>query len=90
MYALEAVDADGVTREFTLLNQSVPIFQSIHDKLGAAWKSRPAGVIDGRNKLVNPSIHVHAHGTFNLVAPNQANAQILLDSADDVTVTLSP
>jgi hypothetical protein len=90
VYALQAVDADGISREYTLLNQSPPIFQTIHDKLAAAWKSRPGQVIDGRNKLLNPSIHVHAHGTFNLVAPNQANAQILLDSADDVTVTILP
>ncbi|MES1205768.1 MAG: hypothetical protein ABUS79_07500 [Pseudomonadota bacterium] len=90
VYALQVVDADGISRDFTLLNNSSSIFTAIHDKLSAAWKSRPGRAINGRNKLVNPSIRVHAKGTFNLVAPNQANAQILLDSADDVSVTLMP
>lgn len=90
VYAVQVVDLDHVTREYTLLNNSPPIFVAIHDKLGAAWKSRPGQGINGRNKLVNPQIRVHAHGTFNLVAPNQANAQILLDSPADVVVTFLP
>jgi|GEM_PF-634050 len=91
IYAVQVVDADNISREYTLLNQdSQVIFNAIHAKLAAAWKSRPGQGIDGRNKLVNPFIRVHAHGTFNLVAPNQANAQVLLDTADDVTVTLLP
>lgn len=90
VYAVQVVDADGVSREYTLLNNSLPIFTAIREKLAAAWNSRPGQAIDGRNKLVNPRIRVTARGTFNLVAPNQANAQILLDSADDVTVTLLP
>lgn len=90
VYALEVVDSDRVTREFTLLSNNTTIFNAIHDKLSAAWKAHPGTVIDGRNKLLNPSLRVHASGTFNLVAPNQANAQIILDSAADVTVTVSP
>ncbi len=91
VYALQVTDTDGVSREYTLLNDRDPtIFAKIHDKLAAAWKMRPAQVIDGRNKLSNPSIKVKAVGTFNLISPNQANAQILLDSADNVTVTMLP
>ncbi|HET6280777.1 MAG TPA: hypothetical protein VFH73_07425 [Polyangia bacterium] len=91
VYALETTDADGVTREYTLLNDKDPaIFVKIHDKLAAAWKSRPGQGIDGRNKLVNPYIKVKATGTFNLIAPNQANAQILLDGPDNLTITMLP
>ncbi len=90
VYAVQVVDADRVSREYTLLNEDASIFVTIRDKLAAAWMSRPGTGIDGRNKLVNPSIRVRARGTFNLVAPNQANAQILLDSADALTITLLP
>ena len=91
VYAVQVVDTDGVSREYTLLNDRDPtIFAKIHDKLAAAWKMRPAQVIDGRNKLLNPSIQVKAVGTFNLISPSQANAQIILDSADNVSVTLLP
>ena len=91
VYALQVTDADHVSREFTLLNiQDPTIFTKIHDKLAAAWNMRTAQAIDGRNKLVNPTIQVKAVGTFNLIAPNQANAQILLDSPDSLTVTMLP
>lgn len=91
VYALETTDSDGVSREYTLLNDKDPvIFGKIHDKLAAAWKSRPGQGIDGRNKLVNPYIKVKATGTFNLIAPNQANAQILLDGPDNLTITMLP
>jgi hypothetical protein len=90
VYAVQVVDADGVGREYTLLNDRDPaIFAAIRTKLTAAWDSR-SGAIDGRNKLVNPSIKVRAKGRFNVIDRNQANAQILLESADDVTVTVAP
>jgi hypothetical protein len=91
VYALETTDADGVTREYTLLNDKDPaIFDKISNKLAAAWNARPGQGIDGRNKLINPFIKVKAVGTFNLVAPNQANAQILLDGPDNLTITMLP
>jgi hypothetical protein len=91
VYAVQVTDADGVSREYTLLNDQDPaIFTKIHDKLAAAWKSRPGQAIDGRNKLVNPYIKVKAVGRFNLISPNQANAQILLASPDNLTVTMLP
>lgn len=91
VYALQTTDADGVSREFTLVNEKDPaMFLKIREKLAAAWKSRPGQGIDGRNKLVNPYIKVKAVGVFNLVAPNQANAQILLDGPDSLTITMLP
>jgi hypothetical protein len=90
VYAVQTIDADNVSREYTLLNFDPAIFDRIHAKLAAAWKSRPGQGVDGRNKLVNPFIRVHAQGTFNIVDRNQANAQILLASPDDVTTTLLP
>lgn len=90
VYAVQVVDADNVSRDYTLLNLDPAIFKAIRAKLAAAWKARPGQGVDGRNKLVNQSIRVHAKGTFNLVARNQANAQILLASPDDLTITTRP
>jgi len=91
VFAVQVADADGVSREYTLLNpDSEAIFKAIRDKLGAAWAARKGQAIDGRNKLVNPMIRVRARGTFNLIDRNQANAQILLRSPDDLTITMLP
>ena len=87
VYAVQVIDADGVGREYTLVNSDSGVFTAIAAKLAAAWKSRPGQAVDGRNKLVNPLIRVHASGTFSVQVPNQANAQIVLDSPDDVTLT---
>jgi hypothetical protein len=87
VYAVQVIDSDGVGREYTLVNNDPAVFTAIAAKLAAAWRSRPGQGVDGRNKLVNPLIQVHASGTFSVIDPNQANAQIILDSPDDVTVT---
>ena len=89
VYAVQVTDADGITREYTLLSEDPEVFADIRGKLAQAWKARP-GAVDGRNKLVNPTLRVQARGRFNIVDRNQANAQILLDSSDDVTVTVQP
>ena len=39
VFALQVIDADNVSREYTLLNFDPAIFTKIHDKLSAAWKS---------------------------------------------------
>lgn len=90
VYAIQVVDADNISRDYTLLNFDPTIFKGIREKLAQAWQSRPAQGVDARNKLVNTSIRVRAKGTFNLVARNQGNAQILLASPDDLTITLLP
>jgi len=87
IYAVQVSDADNVTREYTLVNSDRAVFAAIAAKLAAAWRSRPGGGIDGRNKLVNPKIRVRAEGIFSITDPNQANAQILIASPDRVTVT---
>lgn len=90
VYALQVTDADNVSRDYTLLNFDPKIFTAIREKLAKAWTSRPAQGVDGRNKLVNSAIRVRAKGTFNLIARNQANGQILLASPDDLTITMLP
>jgi hypothetical protein len=91
VYALQVTDADGVSREYTLLNdRNLTVFNAISAKLANAWTMRQGQGLDGRNKLVNPKIRVRARGTFNIIDRNQANAQILLESPDDLTITFLP
>jgi len=42
-------------------------------------------VVNGRNKLHNPNLKVKACGTLNVVAPSQANPQILIPTIDQLT-----
>ena len=82
------VVAAGLHRQFTMLNiQDPSIFDAIREKLGAWWASRARDFKNGRNKLESRCLRVRARGVFNQVDANQANAQIILQSADDVTVT---
>jgi len=87
VYALHHVDERGLALEYTLVNfENQAVFAAIREKLAAAWAARPAGVVNGRNKLFNTRVEVRARGTFNVVSPSQANPQILLTSPDDVQI----
>jgi hypothetical protein len=78
---------DGLTRQYTLVNFDSPdAFTAIRKKLQDAWDKYPGAYTNGRNKLVSTRIRVRATGIFNEVDPNQANAQILLKSADAIEV----
>ncbi len=91
VYAVQVVDADNVSREYTLLHpDNATIFEAIRQKLHSAWISRPGQGVDARNKLINPKIKVKVKGTFNIIDRNQANAQIYLNSPDDITITYLP
>lgn len=87
VYALQSVDAEGVRREYTLVNFEDPaVFEAIREKLAAAWSARRATAVGGRNKQINPALRVTARGIKNVVSPNQANPQILLGSPDDLAI----
>lgn len=85
VYALQSMDAHGIAREYTLVNFDDPaMFSAIREKLAKAWREHAGTATHGRNKEVNPTLCVRATGIKNVVAPNQANPQILLDSPDDL------
>ena len=89
VYALQQVDESGIKRNFTLVNfEDQEAFEQIRAKLSDVWVAHAEAAIPGRNKFVNPTIQVKATGTVNVVAPNQANPQILLESAEDLTFTI--
>ena len=84
VYAME-VDTDGIKRYFTLINfENMAEFQNIRQKLAKIWDENAATAVSGRNKLINPEVTIEATGIANIVSPEQANPQILLDNAQQV------
>jgi hypothetical protein len=87
IFAVEAPMPAKLLRQYTLANLDNPqVFNDILLKLQAAWDRHPGAYVNGRNKLVSRGIQVKVTGTYNEVDPSQANAQIILKSADDITV----
>lgn len=87
VYAIQTVDADGFTLDYTLINfDDTAAFEQIRAKMAEAFQSRAAEAINGRNKLIIPGLRVRAVGRFNVVSPSQANPQILLNGPQDITV----
>lgn len=80
-----AVENQGVTRNFTLVNfEDEREFQKIRDTLAKIWDDNLETAQNGRNMLVNPAVILEARGRINVISPEQANPQILLDSTEDL------
>lgn len=88
IFAVQVSMGDGVQREYTLVNLDDPkVFIEIQDKAAAAWEAAEDEVaINARNKLVKPTLRVTATGILNVVDPNQANPQILLEGPEAFTI----
>ena len=84
VYAME-VDTQGIKRYFTLINfTDMTEFENIRTKLADIWDENKETAVKGRNMLINPQVTIQARGITNIVSPEQANPQILLDSAASV------
>ncbi|HEY9770289.1 MAG TPA: hypothetical protein V6C71_17655 [Coleofasciculaceae cyanobacterium] len=84
VYAME-VDTKGIKRYFTLINfENMAEFDNIRQKLANIWDKNAATAISGRNMLINPEVTIEATGLGSIVSPEQANPQILLESAEQV------
>ena len=59
--------------------------QALNSKLAEAWGD--AAGVEGRNKLVHPTVRIKASGTKNVVSASQANPQLLLDGPDAIEIT---
>ena len=82
------VETQGIQRYFTLLNfRDMVAFQEIREKLAKIWDENAATAISGRNMLINPEVTIQASGLINIISTEQANPQILLDSAEQVTIS---
>ena len=85
VYAIQVETAD-INRTFTLLNfNDMEAFEGIRTKLSEIWDSQKETVVTGRNYLINPDITIEASGLINVISPEQANPQILLENADALT-----
>jgi hypothetical protein len=85
IYAIETTDQLGNRVNYTLINfENSELFASIREKAGRVWDRYKATAVDGRNKMVNRKIHVSATGLINVVATDQANPQVVLDSVDNL------
>ncbi len=88
VYAME-VDRQGIKRYFTLINfEDVNEFQKIRQKLTKIWDDNAVTAVSGRNMLINPEVTIEASGIGSVVSPEQANPQILLESAEQVKQVL--
>ena len=84
VYAME-VDTEGIKRYFTLINfENMAEFANIRQKLAKIWDENIATAVSGRNKLINPDVTIEATGIANIISPEQANPQILLENAQQV------
>jgi hypothetical protein len=91
VYALQQIDSDGLSLEYTLVNFDSPeVFRQIREKLGNFWNQHASLAVAGRNKLVNRRIKVRATGILNIQDQNQANPQILLSGPDALSLELVP
>ena len=84
VYALEVETLD-LKRYFTLINfDDMAEFTKIRQKLAKIWDDNQQNAIAGRNMLINPQVVLEARGIGNIISTEQANPQILLDSAEQV------
>lgn len=87
VFALRTVDSDDVKRNFTIVNfEDTDLFLAIRDKLQKAWDDHQSSAEYDRNKYINRKIILTVEGTKNVVAPNQANPQIIPASINDVKI----
>lgn len=87
VFALQVKDADGVNREFTLVNFDDPkVFEAIRARLQTLWDTNPGKIENARNKFINWKVKLKATGTFNVVDPGQANPQVLLQGPENLEV----
>ncbi len=92
VYAVRYVDSNGIGRNFTFFpangvseDEFVNIFMAISAKAKAAWELSKKDALTIRNFREKASIRVKATGVLNVVSLEQANAQVYIRSADDVS-----
>lgn len=92
VFAVKEDIADGLSRQYTIVNfEDQELFKKIREKLSAFWEAGDASKIENaRNKLINPKVVVRIKGKGNVVDPQQANPQILVDKLEDVELVASP
>ncbi|MDB9494642.1 hypothetical protein PN441_19500 [Spirulina major CS-329] len=87
VYGLDVVTHD-IHRIFTLINFSdMDTFTALRERLAQLWDAQADTAQRDRNSLINPNITLTATGTINVISPDQANPQLLIDTVNDITPT---
>lgn len=96
VYAVRVVDANGIGRNYTFFpdvdmmadpDAFGRIFTEISAKAKATWDGLADEPTVVRNYRAKQRIKVTAKGKINVVSTEQANAQVYLKSANDITFT---
>ncbi len=92
VYAVQENLNDGLSRQYTLVNfENNELFTQIREKATTFWNAGDQSkIVNGRNKLVNPSVIVKVKGMGNMVDRGQANPQILISSLNDIELVVAP
>lgn len=86
VYGIEVI-TQGIPRYFTLVNfEDIKEFENIRLKLSKIWNNHQNTVKATRNFLINPNVTIEVQGKINIISPQQANPQILLDSASQINL----
>ena len=84
VYAIEwRSPSSHLDRFITLMTEDTDEFFEMRDKVKAIWESC-SNKTRRQQHYVCPDIKMKAHGRMNVVAPTQANVQIMLRSIDDI------
>jgi hypothetical protein len=59
-------------------------FENIRQKMAKIWDDNVATAKSGRNMLINPQVTIEATGLISIISTEQANPQILLDTAEQI------
>ncbi|MEA5537103.1 hypothetical protein, partial [Crocosphaera sp. XPORK-15E] len=89
VYGIEVI-TQGIPRYFTLVNfEDIQEFEKIRLKLATIWNNNLNTVKPARNFLINPNVTIEVQGKINIISPQQANPQILLENASQIKVLSS-
>lgn len=86
VFAIRVVDANGTSRNFTLLG-TPEVFKEVREHCLKVWKSNDSTEEQGRNFLVNPKLKAKAKGTLGYDDRSQANPQVYLEKLEDIELT---
>jgi hypothetical protein len=89
VYGIEVL-TQGIPRYYTLVNfEDTEEFENIREKLAKIWNDNLKNVETARNFLINPHVIIEAEGKINIISPEQANPQILLQNSRNITIVSS-
>jgi hypothetical protein len=94
VYAVRVVDANGISRNYTLFPDTedqdlfTEIFMGLSEKSKIAWDAASEEAQVVRNFWEKSSVKVSVKGKINVVSTEQANAQVYIKDVNDLEITV--